>query len=93
MSWTLRTSMRPSDSQKALDDEFHAARFGVTGPDGKAELTLNRPTHQAIDMHRVVQHAAVNHLSRETNAPVVVESTGEMAEDGSGSYTITVTVG
>jgi hypothetical protein len=94
MSWTLRTSLRPSDNPTSLDDVFHTARFGtMVTRDGRAELNLNRPTHEALDVHRMVQFTAVNQLTRETNAPVTVESRGEVDEDGTGSYTIVVTIG
>lgn len=95
MSWKVRTALRPSDAPSILDEAFHAARFGtmINPRDGRAELNLNLPTHQAIDLHRSVQLSAVAGLSRATNAVVVVESTGELADDGSGSFTIVVSIG
>lgn len=93
MSWKLTTQMRPSDPPESLDAIFHEARFGKSvSKEGVAELNLDRATHQALDMHRTVQLDAVNHLSRESNAVVTVESSGHVDADNLGSYTIKVTI-
>jgi hypothetical protein len=93
MSWKLTTALRPSDEFSTLDEVFHEARFGkLIDKQGNAEKQLNRPTHEALSMHRTVQFDAVARLPRESNALVTVESEGAVDDVGMGSYTIRVTI-